>query len=81
MAARRGRRLRRPRSGCVSLLDPGTSPFASYFEGASEDGENVYMASSDSLAPQDVDHGLRDLYDVRTGGGIPASRSSAAVQP
>jgi hypothetical protein len=57
--------------GCVSLLDPGTSPFASYFEGASEDGENVYMATSDSLAPQDVDHGLRDLYDVRTGGGIP----------
>jgi hypothetical protein len=60
-------------AGCVNLLDSGASPFASYFEGASEDGENVYLATSASLATQDVDHGLRDLYDVRTGGGILAT--------
>jgi hypothetical protein len=54
----------------VSLLDPGTSTFPTYFTGASEDGENVYISTPQSLAPQDEDGGLRDLYDLRVDGGI-----------
>ncbi len=59
-------------AGCVSLLDGGSDPSASYFEGASADGESVYVSSDGQLAPQDRD-GLRDLYDVRAGGGILAT--------
>jgi hypothetical protein len=69
--------------GCISLLDPGTSTFPSYLEGASEDGANVFFTTAQSLAAQDEDHGLRDLYDVRVGGGIlaatPAQRCSSEL--
>ncbi len=55
--------------GCVSLLEPGTnSGYPTYVIGASESGENVYISTVEPLAPQDLD-GLRDLYDVREGGG------------
>jgi hypothetical protein len=57
-------------AGCITLLDNGTGEFPSYFEGASEDGENVYFTTPQSLAPQDEDGGLRDVYDVRVDGGI-----------
>jgi hypothetical protein len=55
-------------NGCLHLLDGGESPFPSYFEGASADGEHVYLTTTDPLAKQDPD-GLRDVYDVRVGGG------------
>lgn len=55
--------------GCISRLEPGTNPaFPTYIEGVSEDGENVYLTTVEPLAAQDHD-GLRDLYDVRVGGG------------
>jgi hypothetical protein len=54
--------------GCLHLLDGGNSAFPSYFEGASVNGEHVYFTTTDPLAGQDLD-GLRDVYDVRVGGG------------
>ncbi|HTZ64240.1 MAG TPA: hypothetical protein VMB51_09055 [Solirubrobacteraceae bacterium] len=59
----------RPGVGSVCLLDSGTDPNASYFADASANGENVYITTQQRLAPQDQD-GLRDVYDVRVGGGI-----------
>ena len=59
-------------TGCVSLLDSGADTFPTYVEGASADGENVYVTSHAQLASQDED-GLRDIYDVRVGGGIERS--------
>ncbi len=32
-------------AGCVSLLDSGTEQFPTYFEGASENGENVFIST------------------------------------
>ena len=55
-------------AGCVHLLDGGNSTFPTYFEGASADGAHVYVTTTDPIAPQDPD-GLRDVYDVRVGGG------------
>jgi hypothetical protein len=58
--------------GCVNILDSGHDTYPSYLVGSSLDGSNVYLTAKDQLAPGiDVDH-LRDLYDVRIGGGIPA---------
>ncbi len=54
--------------GCVSILDAPVGKFDTYFVGASEDGEHVYISSAAQLAPEDTD-GSRDLYDVRAGGG------------
>jgi hypothetical protein len=56
-------------NGCLGLLDGGKSTFPTYFEGASSDGENVYITSTQKLAPEQDTDGLRDLYDVRVGGG------------
>jgi hypothetical protein len=58
--------------GCVGVLDSGTDSFPSYFEDASLDGQDVYVTTHAQLAPQDTD-GLRDIYDVRVNGGIPAT--------
>ncbi len=56
-------------AGCISLLEPGAHEgFPSWVEAASENGENVYILAAERLAAQDSD-GLRDLYDVREGGG------------
>ena len=54
--------------GIVSILDTTVANFDTYFVGASEDGENLYISSAAPLAPEDQD-GSRDLYDVRAGGG------------
>ncbi|HEY1833072.1 MAG TPA: hypothetical protein VGG08_01440, partial [Solirubrobacteraceae bacterium] len=56
-------------NGCLSLLDSGKGAFPTYFEGASVDGENVYVTSTEKLAPEQDTDGLRDLYDIRVDGG------------
>ncbi len=58
-----------PGVGSVCLLDSGSDPNASYFADASANGENVYITTQQQLAPEDQD-GLRDVYDVRAGGGM-----------
>ncbi len=62
-------------AGCLGILDNGADSDPSYVEGASADGEHVYVTSKVRLAPQDED-GLRDIYDVRVGGGIAAPPAS-----
>ncbi|MGA2319550.1 MAG: hypothetical protein ABSG95_02250 [Solirubrobacteraceae bacterium] len=63
-------------TGCVQLLDSGKDSAATYFADATPDGENVYLTTDARAAPEDQD-GLRDLYDVRVNGGIPASFPAA----
>jgi len=66
-------------AGCVELLDSGTDGSATYFADASADGENVYVTTQARLAAQDED-GLRDLYDVRVGGGSLATATAGQCQ-
>jgi hypothetical protein len=56
--------------GCTQILDSGTDPSATYFEGASDDSENVYVTTYGELSPFEDGDELRDLYDVRAGGGL-----------
>lgn len=56
--------------GHLSLLSSGRSASGGYFFGASVDGKDVFIGTAASLAPQDVDNGARDLYDVRVNGGF-----------
>lgn len=56
-------------AGCISILDSGTNPDSTYFEGASADGENVYLTTAAKLAPEDRGE-QRVLYDVRVDGGF-----------
>lgn len=55
--------------GCVYSISSGTSPEPSYFVDASESGEDVYFATSQSLVGEDTDNGL-SIYDARVGGGL-----------
>jgi hypothetical protein len=56
-------------AGHVDLLSSGLSPFPSVFYGASADGNDVFIATSERLAPTDKDL-LYDLYDVRVDGAV-----------
>jgi hypothetical protein len=57
------------RDGDLSLLSTGTSQGA-YYAGNSRDGQDVFVATRDRLSWQDFDS-VMDIYDARTGGGIP----------
>jgi hypothetical protein len=59
-------------AGCLGLLDSGVDSHASYFSDASASGQDVYITTQQALVAQDQD-GLRDLYDVRAGGGVSVS--------
>jgi hypothetical protein len=56
--------------GTPRLLTPGTSRGASELVGATADARTVFVTSYDDLVPQDVDHGLRDVYALRVDGGF-----------
>jgi hypothetical protein len=58
--------------GCVYLLSGGVSPSASYFEGASSTGNDVFIATRAKLAQED-DNEMYDLYDVRADAVPPVS--------
>jgi len=55
--------------GCLYLISTGQSEEAAYFGGASENGDDVFFFTFQSLVRQDKDN-LQDLYDARVGGGI-----------
>jgi DNA-binding beta-propeller fold protein YncE len=57
--------------GAARLISPGTGPFDARFADASDDGRNVFFATSQGLVGQDRD-GSGDIYDARIGGGIAA---------
>jgi hypothetical protein len=66
------------RDGELWLLSTGRSQYPSGLAGMSADGADIYMFTRESLAPQDVDGGAQDVYDVRVGGGFLAP-SDASV--
>ena len=53
--------------GCVYLLSGGTSEADSWFIGASESGDDVFLATRAKLAPQDRNDSF-DFYDIRVDG-------------
>ena len=73
--------------GTVHLLSDGrdTQLFKSasacgpLFQAMDGDGANVLISTADPLVPGDVDGVQRDIYDVREGGGFPASSTPACV--
>jgi hypothetical protein len=67
-------------SGTLHLLSDGRGPYASRLVGASRSGNDVIIATADSLVPQDRDNGIQDLYDVRVGGGFPTSSPFASCE-
>lgn len=55
--------------GCVYLISSGTGSNGSWITGVSEDGNNVFFVSNDSLAPQ-VAEASQQIYDARVDGGF-----------
>jgi hypothetical protein len=53
--------------GCIYLLSGGTSEADSWFIGASESGDDVFVATRAQLSPEDRNDAF-DLYDARVGG-------------
>jgi hypothetical protein len=51
-------------NGTVYLISSGKSPLNSYFLDSSEDGDDVFFATSEGLVPGDTD-GAYDVYDAR----------------
>lgn len=58
--------------GQLNLVSTGESPSPSEIASVSEDGQNVFLFTYQSLVPQDTDNGVADLYDARINGGIAA---------
>ncbi len=65
--------------GCLYLLSTGKSPQPSYFGDASEEGEDVFLFTRQSLVSQDQDDNV-DVYDVRVNGGL-AGQSTPPASP
>lgn len=55
--------------GHLSLISTGKSLQASYYLDASASGNDVFIATAESLNSQDTDEGY-DVYDARVGGGF-----------
>jgi hypothetical protein len=65
--------------GALSLLSSGHSPDDTWFIDSSSSGNDVFIGTSDQLVSQDTDTAM-DLYDVRVGGGFPASAPPPVCQ-
>jgi hypothetical protein len=63
--------------GCVYLLSGGTGETDSWFIGASESGDDVFIATRAQLSPLDRNDAF-DLYDARVGGVPPVGASLCA---
>jgi hypothetical protein len=55
--------------GCVALLSSGQGTFDSHLYAVTPDGRDVFIWTSDMLAPRDRD-GTPSIYDAREGGGF-----------
>ncbi|MCL2769500.1 MAG: hypothetical protein FWD42_05240 [Solirubrobacterales bacterium] len=60
------------RDGVIYLISSGTSSAPSALAAISENGDNAFFFTYQSLVPQDTDGGVADIYDARVGGGFPA---------
>jgi hypothetical protein len=65
--------------GCLYLISTGQSDAASFFEGASASGNDVFFATRDQLVGQDTDGGNYDIYDARVDGGLASQNPSPAA--
>ena len=63
--------------GCLYLISTGQSTSPSYFGDASENGEDVFFFTRQSLVGQDRDDSI-DIYDAREDGGIESPESCPA---
>ncbi len=64
--------------GCLYLISSGKSPYPSFFADASENGNDAFFFTRQSLVGQDEDE-LQDVYDARVGGGL-ASQNQVTPQ-
>ena len=55
--------------GCLYLLSPGNDDSPSFFAGASTSGDDAFIFTRAQLVGSDQDQ-LRDVYDLRVGGGL-----------
>ncbi len=70
-----------PKSGgCLYLISSGQSDGPSYFGDASENGDDVFFFTRQSLVGQDRDDNV-DLYDARIDGGIAAQNPVPTPSP
>lgn len=58
------------------LLSSGTSSASSYYDTSTASGKDVFITTTDRLVSSDTDN-LRDMYDVRIGGGFPQPPAAA----
>lgn len=63
----------------LHLISGGTPDGESQGIDVSADGRDVFFLSTASLAPEDVDHGYRDVYTARIGGGFPSVEQPCSV--
>jgi Tol biopolymer transport system component len=57
-------------NGRIYLISSGQGTNGSHFVGASSDGTDVLVFTTDRLAPQDIESS-QQIYDARVGGGFP----------
>lgn len=57
-------------SGRIYLISSGQGSYGSSFSGASSNGSDVFITTTDRLAPQDIENSVQ-IYDVRVDGGFP----------
>jgi hypothetical protein len=55
--------------GRVYLISSGQGTNGTFFSGASRNGDDVFMTTTDHLAPQDIENSVQ-IYDARVGGGF-----------
>lgn len=55
----------------LHLLSSGKADAEAHVVDVSADGRDVFLLTNASLAADDIDHGYRDIYDARIGGGFP----------
>jgi hypothetical protein len=58
-------------SGIDLITPPGNAPFDHVYAGNSDDGQDVFFGSQQSIVGWDGDGGAADIYDARVGGGFP----------
>ena len=57
-------------SGALHLLGSGSSASPGIIGGLSDDGNDAFFMTRESLVPADQDAGIYDVYDARVGGGL-----------
>lgn len=63
------------RDGSLTLMSQGVNGAGAYYGGNSSDGEDLFIVTTARLTWQDID-AVRDIYNVRVGGGFPEPASS-----